>query len=90
VSKLRCIGCGQDDELRMGFCFDCASTGELRAARRTVAQHLGTALRHLRERRPDLARFDLSWAWQRLTRTGDYTPRGYFEREYGLRLGRRR
>jgi len=67
-----------DDDLRMGCCWDCASAGELRAARRTVTQHLGNAVRNLAAGNFANARFDLCWAWERLTKTGDYAPGGYF------------
>lgn len=72
-----CAGCGKDDELRLGFCFDCATAGEENAARRTVAQHLLKGLKNLC-RGNDNARFDFGWAWERLTRTGDYARNGAF------------
>ena len=72
-----CHGCGKDEELRLGFCFDCASAGEERAARRTVLQHLAKGFRHLWIG-SDNARFDFRWAWERFTRTGDYARNGEF------------
>jgi hypothetical protein len=91
-----CAGCGSADELRGGFCFDCASAGELSAARRTTRRHLLWALQHvasalgyaLRHEWPDArnvlgyARIDLRWARERWTQTGDYRIGGTFDREY--------
>jgi hypothetical protein len=73
-----CKGCKSDTELRLGFCFDCASRGEQRAAQRTVLQHVAKALHNARINRWNYVRYDLTWAWQRLTHTGDYAKRGYF------------
>jgi hypothetical protein len=67
-----CAGCDNDDELRMGFCFNCASAGEERALRRTVVQHCLRGLRNLRPGHFWKSRIDFSWAWERLTKTGDY------------------
>jgi len=72
-----CKGCGKDAELRLGFCFDCATAGEERAARRNVVQHLMKGLQNLWLRNGN-ARFDFKWAWERLTRTGNYAPNGEF------------
>lgn len=72
-----CKGCGKDDELRLGFCFDCASAGEERAARRTVLQHLARGFSNLVKRSPN-AKYDFKWAWERLTQTGDYARNGAF------------
>lgn len=74
-----CAGCGNDDELRLGYCWDCASSGEARAAKRTVVQHIAAMFRNLRKG-SDNAKYDFKWAWERLTRTGDYAAGGYFER----------
>jgi hypothetical protein len=74
-----CSECGRHEELRLGYCFECASNGEARAARRTVAQHLGKAVEHLLGGQRTYAWYDVTWAWQRLTRTGDYRPGGYFD-----------
>jgi hypothetical protein len=74
---MKCDHCGKDDELRFGCCWDCASAGEARAARRTVLQHLSSAYRNL-WRRNGNAKYDIKWAWERLTKTGDYAPNGYF------------
>ena len=76
---MRCEHCGMDEELRFGCCFDCATNGEARAAKRTVIQHIGFMFRSLWKRNGN-AKYDLKWAWERLTGTGDYAPGGYFER----------
>lgn len=82
----QCSVCGaEDDDLRFGVCFACAEAGERRAAQRTVRQHLGTAVRNLWRGKLTYARYDLTWAWQRLTKTGDYAPGGTFEQDYGLK-----
>lgn len=78
---MKCACCERDEELRMGVCFDCASAGEERAAKRTVVQHLRRALENLLSGKTGNARFDLQWAWERLTGTGDYARGGTFDRE---------
>lgn len=75
-----CDYCGKDDELRFGCCWECACAGEAKAAKRTVVQHVAQMFRSL-WRRNGNAKYDLKWAWERLTKTGDYAPGGYFERE---------
>lgn len=76
---MRCKACGKIEELRAGFCFDCCTEGERRAANRTVLQHLWKCVRNLFRRKFAYARYDICWAWERLTRTGDYAKGGYFE-----------
>lgn len=78
-----CRGCGVFDELRGGWCWDCASRGELKRARWTVLQQVKSGLAHLRTRHWFEAKCDFRWAWQRFTRTGDYAPGGYLDQEYG-------
>lgn len=79
----RCAHCFTPDvDLRLGVCFRCADEGELRAARRTVAMHLVKALSNALAGNWTYVRFDLRWAWQRLTGTGDYAPGGYFDQEH--------
>jgi hypothetical protein len=92
---MTCVKCGVVDELRGGFCFDCATAGDRRLAQRTVIQHLGSAVRHLaravvygwRGEWPDArnvylyARIDLRLAWERFRQTGDYRPCGRFDRD---------
>ena len=79
-----CACCSRpDSDMREGFCFDCATIGERRALRRTVAQHVGWFARHALKFQWSSARIDLAWAWERLTRTGDYAPGGYAEQEIG-------
>lgn len=74
-----CSTCSETHELRMGVCFDCANSGEIRSAKRTVTQHLLKCARNLSARKFEFARYDITWAWQRLTKTGDYEPGGYFD-----------
>lgn len=75
-----CRGCKREEELRLGYCFDCASKGEERAAKRTVIGHIKKAWENYRAGSRNW-RYDLKWAWERATRTGDYKRNGYFDRE---------
>lgn len=81
---MTCKGCGANRDLRLGFCFDCATDGERRAAMRSVVQHLLHIPRCLVHRNWFGAKTDLMWAWERLTKTGDYAPGGEFENQYGV------
>lgn len=76
-----CKGCGREDELRRGFCWDCANNGERKAACRTVLQHMGKALVNARLGRWDYMRCDLKWAISRVFRIGNYKTGGYFDKE---------
>lgn len=71
---MKCIKCGNDDELRFGVCFDCATEGDLRLGRRTTLQHwrhgIGSLLQGVWWR----ARIDFRCGWERIRRTGDYAP----------------
>lgn len=78
-----CTKCGHVGERRGGICWACANAGELKAFKRTCPQHLLAAARNVLIGRFDYAKFDLRWCVGRLTRTGDYKPGGYFEREHG-------
>jgi hypothetical protein len=80
---MNCCCCGRDDETRGGVCFECASDAEFQAAQRNVLGHLASAVTRASRGQWSCARIDVSWAWERLTRTGDYKPGGYFAREYG-------
>lgn len=78
-----CSACGEIEELRYGCCFDCACAAEERAARRSVLEHLSRGL--VRVLRGDFSfstRVDFAWAWERLTKTGDYAPGGEFDSQY--------
>ena len=77
----KCIFCGRHEELRMGVCFDCAMSGESKSAKRTVLGHLKQSLKNIKRRRWDYVRYDLTWAFQRLTRSGDYATGGYFDQQ---------
>lgn len=78
----KCAKCGREEELRLGYCFNCVSEGERRAAKRTVWQHFLKGLSKLHQpKRLWQIRYDWQWAWERLTRTGDYAPGGVFDKE---------
>ncbi len=78
-----CAVCGGEAETRFGCCFDCATEGERKAAHRSILQHLAVGLgRVLRGRRDFGTRLEFIWAWERLTKTGDYAPGGEFDRMY--------
>lgn len=77
---MQCYSCGQDEDCRLGFCFECATIAEDKAAKRTVVQHLKKAVSHFYLGLFVEARIDLCWAWERLTGTGDYAPDGEFSR----------
>lgn len=77
---MKCNGCGADDEVRLGFCFDCANAGEVRAAKMSVLQHLSKAITNARRGAWWNAKIDVKWAYERLTRTGDYRRDGYFDK----------
>lgn len=77
-----CKGCKKNDDLRFGWCFDCTSKGEKRAASRGVIEHIIKGLKNISTGSLNF-KYDFKWAWQRLTKTGDYSRFGYFEREYG-------
>jgi hypothetical protein len=79
-----CTGCKRNEDLRFGYCFDCASQGEKRAAKRTTLEHVAKGIRNILEGSKNY-QFDFRWAMQRVTRTGDYAPNGYFEKEYGAK-----
>lgn len=67
----------------LGVCWECADTEEAKLARRTVIEHLRSAL--TLRRKPRYERYiDLAWAWERLTKSGDYAPNGRFDRKYGI------
>lgn len=79
---VRCKCCERwVEDVRFDTCFDCASAGEARAAKRTVFQHLAKGLLNLKCGNFEYAKYDFSWAWQRLTRTGDYSFGGTFDLE---------
>lgn len=73
MSEDRCFSCGRAEELRLGCCWDCATAGEERALKRTVLQHVAHAIGQSIKGNWMHARIDLSWAWERLTETGDYS-----------------
>lgn len=80
-----CLGCKKKEELRFGYCFDCAHSGELRAAKRPVMQHIKMALTNVIKKNRNW-KYDIRWAWERATRTGDYKSGGYLEQEHGMEI----
>lgn len=76
-----CKKCGHIGDIRLGFCFGCANSGERRLAKRTTLQHMASLLRHLRRRCWFEAKCDARYAIERLTRTGAYSRGGYFDGE---------
>ena len=78
---MRCTTCKKEDELRFGVCFDCASSGEERAAKRSVIEHIKKGFINLKIGNYVYARYDFTWAYQRLTKTGDYSKDGTFDWE---------
>lgn len=80
-----CKGCKRNEDLRFGWCFDCATQGENYAAHRTVVAHIAKDIRNFLVHSPNY-RYDFIWALERLTRTGDYRVNSYFENEYGKEI----
>ena len=80
-----CKGCKRNKDLRLGWCFDCASNGEKRAACRSVLGHIVKGFKNILKRSSNF-QYDFKWAWERLTRMGDYSRFGYFEKEYGRQV----
>ena len=78
---MKCKFCGREGELRFSCCFDCASRGEERLAKRTVIQHVVVGFRQIFRGRRDYARIEFSLAFQRMFRIGDYAEAGYFDWE---------
>ena len=77
---MKCSVCGHDDDdLRMGVCFDCASAGDIRLAKRTTRQHWRHALGSIRARVWWRARMDFKMGWERIWRTGDYAKGGEWQ-----------
>jgi hypothetical protein len=74
-----CNGCGRNDDLRLGYCFSCATEAEVRVAKRSTLRHIFNGLRNLASLNFTYAKYDLQWAFERFTRTGDYKKDGYFD-----------
>lgn len=62
------------DDLRGGVCFDCATEGDLRLARRSALQHWLHGLEALLSGVWWMARMDFRMGWERIRRTGEYAP----------------
>lgn len=72
---MACSVCGYGDgDTRMGVCFDCATAGDIRLAKKSTLQHwshgLGSVFHGVWWR----ARMDFRMGWQRIRRTGEYAP----------------
>jgi NMD protein affecting ribosome stability and mRNA decay len=62
---MSCQVCGSgDDDLRMGVCFDCATEGDIRLAKKSTLQHWAHGVASI---------FQGVW-WERIWRTGEYAP----------------
>lgn len=61
-----------DTDLRGGVCFDCATAGDLRLARRSVMQHWRHGVRALFGGVWWMAKMDFRMGWERWRRTGEY------------------
>ena len=71
-----CTLCGKDEDLRFGTCFDCATDGDIRLAKKSTLQHWRHGLYSLCLG-PSYwwrARMDFKCGWERIWRTGDYAP----------------
>lgn len=66
-------GCG-DDDLRMGVCFDCATDGDIRLAKRSTLQHWRHGVASVFQCVWWRARMDFKMGWERIWRTGEYAP----------------
>lgn len=78
-----CVKCKKVDvELRGSICFDCATKGEAGLAGRKVYQHVLSAWKNAWRGHKHLwkSKIDLQCAFERLTKTGDYSTRGVFTR----------
>lgn len=77
-----CTSCKREvNDERFGVCFECAQDGEKRAAKRSVLQHVQSFWKHIKTKKYEYAKYDITWAFQRLFRVGDYKKDGYFDLE---------
>lgn len=72
-----CKRCGKDEDLRFGYCFDCATEGDLRLGRRSILEHWWHAVSKAR----DWWTFktDIKLGFERMFRRGEYAPGGEWE-----------
>lgn len=72
---MTCQVCGSgDSDLRMGVCFDCATAGDIRLAKRSTLQHWRHGAYSLFCGVWWRARMDFRMGWERIWRTGEYAP----------------
>lgn len=72
---MSCQVCGSGDgDTRMGVCFDCATAGDIRLAKRSTIQHWLHGIGSLFQGVWWRARMDFKRGWERLWRTGEYAP----------------
>lgn len=62
------------DDLRGGVCFDCATEGDIRLAKRSTLQHWTHALGAAFHGVWWMAKMDVRMGWERIWRTGEYAP----------------
>lgn len=72
---MTCRVCNIDtDDLRGGVCFDCATEGDIRLARRSTLQHWLHGLSALFGGVWWMAKMDFRMGWERVRRSGEYAP----------------
>jgi len=72
---MTCRVCGDPtNDLRMGVCFDCATEGDIRLAKRSTIQHWIHGFKALCYRDWVIAKMDFRIGWERIWRTGEYAP----------------
>lgn len=64
----------EQGDLRGGVCFDCATEGDLRLARRSMLQHWAHGLGAIFAGKWWMVRMDFRMGWERIRRSGDYAP----------------
>ena len=77
---LTCIVCGASDDLRGGVCFDCATDGDIRLAKKSTLQHWAHGVYSCFCGVWWRARMDFRMGWERIWRTGEYAPGREWER----------
>jgi hypothetical protein len=71
---MKCSYCGKEEETRLGACWECATEGDIRLAKRGFLEHWFRAAVHLLLGARDLAKLDFKLGWHRIWRTGEYAP----------------
>lgn len=68
-----CTVChSKDTDLRMGVCFDCATDGDIRLAKKSTIEHWLHSIKALSQGAWWIAKLDFKIGWQRIWRTGEY------------------